>query len=89
MSKPVVMIEGWAVVESVTSPRFKSLHPGNRLMGYALGHANLPNTKLIYTSPIVKIDLTQRLVETLNTIYRLGEPSEDYQAWALKRIVAA
>ncbi|QNI33821.1 hypothetical protein H7849_07870 [Alloacidobacterium dinghuense] len=89
MSKPVVMIECWAVVENVTSQSFEALHPGNRLMGYALGHATLPNTKLIYTSPIVKIDLSQRLVETFNTIYRLGDPSEDYKSWVQKRTVAA
>jgi hypothetical protein len=84
MPKPVVTIENWSVVQNVSSCSFQELHQGNRLTGYVEGHAHFPNTKVVYTSPIVSVDLTQRLVETLNTMYRLGEPSAEYEIWQRK-----
>ena len=84
MPKPVVTIENWSVVEDVSSCSFQQLHQGNRLTGYVVGHAHLPNTKLVYTSVIVSVDLTQRVVETLNTMYLLGQPSVEYETWERK-----
>jgi len=89
MSKPEVTIENWGVVENVSSQCFEELHPGNRLVGYVLGHARLPNTKLVYTSQIVSVDLSDGVVETHNTMYRLGEPSKEYKSWECKRKTAA
>src|SRR5277367_3279436 len=83
MRKSLVAIENWAVVESVISPSYEELKPGRHLMGNVLGHASLQNTKLIYTSRILNV--YQGMVETLNTLYRLGEPSEEYKEWERKR----
>src|SRR5271155_978826 len=83
MRKSLVAIENWAVVESVISPSYEDLLPGKHLMGNVLGHASLQNTKLIYTSRILNV--YQGVVETLNTLYQLGEPSEDYKDWERKR----
>ncbi|HZD51249.1 MAG TPA: hypothetical protein VE178_21095 [Silvibacterium sp.] len=76
-------IENWAVVDSVVSLGFEELRPGKHLMGSVLGHASLRNTKLIYTSRIVNV--YNGVVETLNTLYQLGEPSEEYKAWQRER----
>ena len=81
MPKPLVTIENWGVVHSAISQGFEGLHPGNRLTGYVFGHPNLPNKMRIYTSPIVSIYLSHGVVETLNTIYRLGEASDEYKSW--------
>jgi len=89
MQKPVATIENWAVVQSIFCQGFEQLSPGNRLTGHVLGHANLPSTTRIYTSPIVSVDFRQRIVETRNTIYRLGEASDEYKSWRHKREVAA
>ena len=89
MPKPVMTIENWSVVENVSSYSFQELHQGNRLTGYVEGHAHLPNTKIVYTSPIVTVDLSQGLVETYNTLYRLGEPSAEYRTWEHRRRTTA
>ncbi len=83
MRKSLVAIENWAVVESVISPSYEELQPGKHLMGNVLGHASLQNTKLIYTSRILNV--FPGVVETLNTLYQLGEPSEEYKDWERKR----
>lgn len=87
MRKPLVAIENWAVVDSVLAPGFQELRPGKHLMGNVLGHASLRNTKLIYTSRIVNV--YGGVVETLNTLYQLGEPCEEYKAWERDRKSAA
>lgn len=89
MPKPVVTIENWSVVQDVSSYSFQELQQGNRLMGYVVGHAHLPNAKVVYTSPIMSVDLTQGLVETRNTLYRLGEASPEYKTWEHKRRASA
>ena len=83
MPKREVRIENWAVVRSVRCPSFEELQPGFHLMGTAIGHANLPGQNFIYTSRIVKVDNKSGLVETSNTLYRLGQPDETYRAWQL------
>lgn len=85
MRKPVATIENWAVLKSVTSQSFEEFRPGNCLTGYVLGHANLPTTAIVFTSPIVSFDLRQGVVETRNTLYRLGEASDEYKSWDRRR----
>jgi len=87
MRKPLVAIENWAVVDSVLSSGFEELRPGKHLMGNVLGHASVRNTKFVYTSRIVNV--FNGVVETLNTLYQLGEPSEDYRVWLRERDEAA
>jgi hypothetical protein len=81
MRKREVTIENWAVVRSVRYPSFEELQPGFHLMGNAIGHANVPGQSVIYTSRIVKVDNEKGLVETANTLYRLGKPDETYRTW--------
>lgn len=88
MSKPLATIESWEVVHTDISGSFEELRPGNRLTGYVFGHAKFPNAKRVRTSPIVSIDLTQGVVETLNTMYLLGETSDDYKVWEQERVHA-
>jgi hypothetical protein len=81
MSKPLVTIENWAVVQSGAYVAFQELLPGNILTGKVFGHAKLADAKSIYTSPIVNIDQSMGVVETRNTAYRLGNMSEEYRSW--------
>jgi len=83
MRKREVKLENWAVVRSADSPTFEELQPGVHLMGNAIGHAGLPGVCFIYTSSILNVDNVNGLVETSNTLYRLGEPNETYLAWQL------
>ena len=85
MQKPLVTIEDWGVVENVISHGFEELQPGNHLTGFVIGHTNLPRSKRVFTSSIVTVDVSQALVETQNTMYHLGEASEEYKAWERKR----
>jgi hypothetical protein len=82
MTKATVKIEDWAVIQSVVCPKFEKLQPGKRLIGNVYGHANIPNAKLTYTSRIVSVDVSRRVVETHNTIYQLGQSSAPYETWA-------
>ena len=85
----VVKIEDWLVVDDLISESYRELRPGCHLMGYAFGHANHPNAKFIYTSSIVNVDASGRLVETLNTTYQLGEVNPEYKSWESKRKTSA
>jgi hypothetical protein len=89
MSKTLVKIENWSVVEDLNSENYRGLQPGSHLMGYVFGHVNLPNAKFIYTSPIMRVDADEGLVETLNTVYQLGEANTEYKRWDWKRKAAA
>lgn len=89
MPKPVVTIEQWAVVRHLISPIYEELQPGNHLTGWVFAHKNIRRKTLVFTSPILSIDVSQGVVETLNTLYRLGEPSDEYKAWFNQRRAAA
>lgn len=88
MAKPIVIIEQWGVVRSVISPTYDDLQPGNHLTGHVFAHANRCKT-LVYTCPILSVDFNQGFVETLNTMYRLCEPSDVYKPWFNKRRVGS
>jgi hypothetical protein len=80
--KPSVKLENWAVVPGPNSGSYQALRPGNFLVGRAFGHQRIEKGKFIFTSPIVRVDTQQRIVETKNTCYSLGEASHEYKAWS-------
>jgi hypothetical protein len=79
--KPSVTLEDWAVVPSPNSGSYQALRPGNFLVGRAFGHQRIETGKFIFTSPIVRVDIEDKLVETRNSRYLLGQISEEYKAW--------
>ena len=79
--KPSVKLEDWAVVPNLNSGSYQALRPGNLLVGRAFGHQRIEKGKFIFTSPIVRVDIENKLVETRNPRYLLGETSEEYKAW--------
>lgn len=81
MEKLSARIENWAVVDNLIFHGFRELEPGQRLTGHLMGHTDLPNG-IIYTSVIQRVDLANGLVETGNTVYRLGRADEVYEQWA-------
>ena len=81
MRKPTVTLENWSVIRSGDSLSFEQLRPGAHPMGVSFERANLPGRSFIYTSSILHIDCGKRLVETMNTIYRLGTVDNVYKAW--------
>jgi hypothetical protein len=80
--KPSVKLEDWAVVPEVNAGSYQALRPGNLLVGRAFGHQKIEKGKFIFTSPIVSVDAQQRIVETRNTLYSLGEASHEYKVWS-------
>jgi hypothetical protein len=80
--KPSVKLEDWAVVPGVNSGSYQALRPGNLLVGRAFGHQRIEKGKFIFSSPIVRVDTQQRIVETKNTLYSLGEASHEYKSWS-------
>jgi hypothetical protein len=80
MNQLPIPIERWAVVDSVSTQRWSPLEPGHRLTGWVSAHGDLP-VGVICTSAIVRIDDAEGLVETRNTLYRLGHCSPDYATW--------
>ena len=88
MEKLSARIENWSVVDNLIFNGFRKLEPGQRLTGYLMGHTDLPNG-VIYTSVIERVDVANRLVETLNTVYQLGQVDEQYAQWASGSVRAA
>jgi hypothetical protein len=84
MRKREAKIENWAAVRSAQYPSFEELQPGVHLVGYTMRHPNLPDLSLVYTSRVVSVDNGNGVVETSNTLYRLGQPDETYRAWQLE-----
>jgi hypothetical protein len=72
MDKLSAKIENWAVVDNLIFHGFRKLEPGQRLTGYLMGHSDLPNG-VIYTAVIQSVDQANGLVETANSVYRLGQ----------------
>jgi hypothetical protein len=89
MWQPLVVLDNWAVVDSVVSRSYQELLPGKHLTGTVFGHPNLPDTNFIFTSPIVDFDSDKGVVQTRNTVYQLGEASDEYKTWDRKRREAA
>jgi hypothetical protein len=85
MDKLSAKIENWSVIDNLIFHGFRKLEPGQRLTGYLMGHSDLPNG-VIYTSVIQRVDVANGLVETGNTIYRLGQINEFYQHWAAAQV---
>ena len=86
MQKPIVAIENWAVVQRAVALSYEELEPGRHLMGKVFGgHRGLPDADSIYTSPILHVDVAKGLVETRNTVYQLGKPSDGYKTWEQER----
>jgi hypothetical protein len=85
MQKPFVTIENWAVVQRGVDPTYEELQPGKRLVGNVFCHGRLADTRLVYTSPILRVNTSGRQVETLNTVYQLGEACGAYKTWEQER----
>ena len=87
--KPSVQLEDWAVVPSVNTGSYQELRPGNLLVGRAFGHQRIKRGMFIFSSPIVRVDAENKIVETRNTSYCLGEASPEYKAWSRRQGAAA
>jgi hypothetical protein len=81
MEKLSAKIENWSIVDNLIFHGFRELEPGQRLTGYIVGHTNLPNG-VIYTSVIQSVDAANGVVQTLNSVYHLGQVNEEYELWA-------
>jgi hypothetical protein len=81
---PSVKIENWAVVPGINTAGYQSLRPGNLLVGKVFGHPRIEEGAFVFSSPIVTLDMNNQSVATRNTVYRLGEASPDYKAWAME-----
>jgi hypothetical protein len=87
--KPFVRLEGWAVVAGGNRGSYEILRPGNLLLGKAYGHQRIRTGMVIFTSPIVRVDLERNIAETRNTSYELGEANPEYVTWRRSHEAAA
>jgi hypothetical protein len=87
--KPLVRLEGWAVVAGQNRGVYEPLQPGSLLLGRAYGHQRIESGMFIFSSPIVRVDAEQNIAETRNTSYQLGAANPDYRAWAETKESAA
>jgi hypothetical protein len=71
--KPEYQIEEWAIVDSAW--RIKQATDNGRLflIGKIQDHPNCTNGRVQKTSPIVRM-LEPNVIETKNSIYKLGKP---------------
>jgi hypothetical protein len=83
--KPSVRIEGWAVLRSLNVTTYRELGPGNLLVGKVFGHPTMNDGAFVFSSPILNCDEQNKIVETRNTAYHLGEVSREYEAWIGKQ----
>jgi hypothetical protein len=87
--KPSVKIENWAVVPGLNVAGYRSLRPGNLLVGKVFGHPRIEEGAFVFSSPIMSLDKNSQSVVTRNTVYLLGEASPGYKAWAREQKNAA
>ncbi len=83
-SKKECVIQDWAIqvdpfgkADPYTAPE---LIP-SVLTGKVFGHERIEDGHNIISSPIVKVDIENGIVETMNTVYRVGKKAEDYQLY--------
>jgi hypothetical protein len=79
--KPLVRLEGWAVVGGGNRAAYERLEVGKLLLGRVYGHQRIKSGMFIFTSPIVHIDSERNVVETKNTAYQLGAADATYRSW--------
>ena len=61
------------------SPRFTG--STMYVCGNVYGHDSIPNGRRIKTSRIISLNLKDRIVRTMDGVYRLGRPDRWYIAW--------
>ncbi len=72
-------LDHWSVSLAEADPN----HPGDflyRLRGEIHGHPNprFSDGQIVDSSPLVLLDVTQRVARTKNTVYELGEPDPTF-----------
>jgi hypothetical protein len=77
-------LDHWAVLLAEA----ESYEPGDfkfRLRGEIHGHPNPRFTEgeVILSSPLISLDVTQRIAKTKNTVYDLGEPDPTFVEYVL------
>lgn len=74
--KPVILDE-WAVVSSPDPYKAPEYQGPPRLHGKVSGHPRHDDGKWVTTSAIIGVD-TDNNIQTMNTLYALGDPHPDY-----------
>lgn len=73
-------LENWSVCSNASefmAPELRIKH----LTGIVYGHKYLKDGANVATSTLIKLDLANKVAETKNTIYDLGEINPDYKKW--------
>ena len=78
--KSVVVIQDWGIVhadnyDAYTAPECIQY----RLTGKVYDHPRIADGEIVTTSIITRLDPDTDTAETLNTIYKLGAKSKDYE----------
>ena len=84
-TKPRVKIEGWSMSMGLSSPYDAPELAALILMGDVVDHPRFEEGEHVRTSSVIGIDLPNKIVETKNTIYILGEPDSGFIEWLDER----
>lgn len=81
MTKEICYLDNWSVISM--NPYSPPENSPMCLLGRVYNHKNFTDGKRIQTSIVLDIKTEKgiTLVETANTIYKVGEPSPKYVAW--------
>jgi hypothetical protein len=74
-----VKIENWSTGNCDSNPFLAPEITGIHLRGQVYGHPGKTDGAWVKTSRIQSIN--GKMIETLNTIYELGEPNPDFLKW--------
>lgn len=72
--------ENWCVVEDNSDPYRAPEARAKWVEGNIYGSRRFADGKYVHTSNIDSLDLSTRLVHTMNSVYELGQPKDDYAA---------
>jgi hypothetical protein len=74
-------IENWSIStdnsNSFLAPELRSRY----LNGQVFGHSRFKDGVNVSTSALQELDMKSKIARTHNTVYELGEPSQQYVEW--------
>ena len=80
-TKPRVKIKNWSLVSYLSSPYQAPETAKHCLNGFIIGHSGFTDETFVRTSSIVSLDIPNKICETNNTLYLLGEPDKSFTDW--------
>lgn len=74
-------LENWSITTNNDNPFLAPELRSIRIHGEVYQHENFTDGTKVTTSSVQELDLECNQAQTRNTLYTLGNPSEDYLKW--------